>query len=34
MPKELSKEDSYSDEAEVPTAVDAIIPDSLSPVFK
>ena len=34
MPRELSKEDTYSDEVEIPTTVDAILPNSLSPVFK
>ena len=33
-PQELSKEDTYSDEVEIPTNIDAVMPNSLSPVFK
>ena len=33
MPREV-KEDEYSDEVEIPTSVDAVLPNSLSPVFK
>ena len=34
MPREVKEDDYYSDEVEIPTSVDAVLPNSLSPVFK
>ncbi len=34
MPKEVKEDEYYSDEVDIPTSVDAVLPNSLSPVFK